>query len=124
MSSDMKSQLESMSEQVSKMETSVKMKMAKSFAVEEAAAEKKYDCQEDDVVYMYRKFPDAPAGFKERKTDTWQECRKECAEMEPCKGFTWHKENNRYKKVCSLFSTFNGKVRNRAVSGPKECPNK
>ena len=49
----MKSQLESMSEQVSKMETSVKMKMAKPFAVEEAAAgegktnEKKYDCQED-----------------------------------------------------------------------------
>ena len=129
-SSDMKSQLESMSEQVSKMETSVKMKMAKPFAVEEAAADegktndKQYDCQEDDVVYMYRKFPDAPAGFKERKTDTWQESQKECAEMEPCKGFTWHQENNHYKKVCSLFSTFTGKVRNRAVSGPKECPNK
>ena len=60
MSSDMKSQMESMSEQVSKMETSVKTKMAKPLAVEEAAAdegktnEKKYDCQEDDVVYMYR----------------------------------------------------------------------
>ena len=80
------------------------MKIAKPFAVEEAAAdegktnEKKYDCQEDDVVYMYRKFPDAPAGFKERKTDTWQECQKECAEMEPCKGFADTKRTTVTKK--------------------------
>merc|ERR1719234_1893841 len=80
-----------------------------------------YDCEEDGKVYVHRKFPDAPDGYKEEKTDTWQECQKKCAEMEPCKGFTWHKKNNPYKKACSLFSSHSGKIKGTAVSGPKEC---
>ena len=73
-------------------------------------------------MYMHRKFPDAPAGLRYRKTDTWQECQKVCAEVEPCKGFMWHKKNNKYAKLCLLFSTHNGKIKGTAVSGPKECP--
>merc|ERR1719234_2099494 len=84
--------------------------------------EEEYDCEEDGVVYLHRKFPDKPDGYKEEKTDTWQECQKKCAEMEPCKGFTWHKKNNPYKKACSLFSSYSGKIKGTAVSGPKECP--
>ena len=39
--------------------------------------EEKYNCQEEGVVYMYRKFHDAPAGLRlHEKTDTWQECQK------------------------------------------------
>ena len=73
---------------------------------------------------MHRKFPDAPDGFtkKEHKTETWQECQELCAELEPCKGFTWHKKNNHYAKGCSLFSAYKGKMNGTAVSGPKECP--
>ena len=71
---------------------------------------------------MYRKFPDAPDGYKGEKTETWQECQELCAELEPCKGFTWHKKNNRFAKACSLFSTHSGKIKGSAVSGPKECP--
>ena len=84
-----------------------------------------YNCQEDGVVYMHRKFPDAPVGALERdgKTDTWQECQKRCAEIEQCKGFTWHKESSQYTKYCSLFSSHSGKITGgRTVSGLKECP--
>ena len=85
------------------------------------AGEEEYDCEEDGTVYVHRKFPDKPDGYKEEKTDTWQECQKKCAEMEPCKGFTWHKLNNHYKKACALFSSHSGKIKGTAVSGPKEC---
>ena len=74
---------------------------------------------------MFRAFPDAPAGVMERdgRTDTWQQCQKRCAEIEQCKGFTWHKENNRHTKHCALFSTHHGKIAGgRTVSGLKECP--
>ena len=86
--------------------------------------EAEYDCQEDDVVYLYRAFPDLPAGYKNgEKTDTWQACQKQCAEIGPCKGFTWHKENNRFAKQCALFSTYHGKKGgDTTVSGLKECP--
>jgi len=84
--------------------------------------EEEYDCEEDGIVYMYRKFPDAPDGYKEEKTETWQECQELCAELEPCKGFSWHKKNNHWAKVCSLFSAHSGKIKGSAVSGPKECP--
>merc|ERR1712212_866109 len=90
-----------------------------------AARDKEYNCQEEGIVYMYRAFPDAPEGFNEQngRTDTWQECQKRCAEIDPCKGFTWHKENNRYAKQCALFSTYRGKIRgDTTVSGLKECP--
>ena len=78
---------------------------------------------------MYRKFQDAPAGVVESygdgRTDTWQECQKRCAEIEQCKGFTWHKENNQYTKHCSLFSTHHGKITGeKTVSGLKDCPGK
>ena len=72
---------------------------------------------------MYRRFPDKPAGYKRKKTNTWQECQKFCAEVKPCKGFTWHKENNRFAKQCALFSTYRGKKGgDTTVSGLKECP--
>ena len=72
---------------------------------------------------MYRKFPDAPKGYKGKKTETWKECHELCKAIEPCKGFTWHKKNNRYAKVCSLFSAHSGKIKvSSAVSGLKECP--
>merc|ERR1719234_178042 len=83
--------------------------------------EEEYDCEEDGTVYIHRKFPDKPDGYKQQKTDTWQQCQKLCAEMEPCKGFTWHKLNNHYKKACALFSSHSGKIKGTAVSGPKEC---
>ena len=70
---------------------------------------------------MYRKFPDAPDGYKETKTDTWQECQKLCKDIKPCKGFTWHKKNNPYKNWCAHFSSHSGKIKGTAVSGPKEC---
>ena len=73
---------------------------------------------------MYRAFPDAPEGFKEQngRTDTWQECQRRCAEIKECRGFTWHKENNRFSKRCSVFSIYHGKRQDTTVSGPKECP--
>ena len=72
---------------------------------------------------MYRKFPDAPDGYKDEKTETWQECQELCAQLEPCKGFSWHKKNNRWAKACSLFSAHKGKIKfSSVVSGPKECP--
>ena len=37
-----------------------------------------YECQEDGVLYYYRKYPDFPKGYKEKYTDTWQECHKRC----------------------------------------------
>ena len=61
-------------------------------------------------------------GCAQNKTDTWQECQRRCTEIEQCKGFTWHKKNNRYSKFCSLFSTYNGKIGGQStVSGLKEC---
>ena len=86
---------------------------------EDKAGEGEYDCEEDGVVYMHRK---APVGYKQKKTETWQECQELCAELEPCKGFTWHKKSNHYAKGCSLFSAYKGKMNGTAVSGPKECP--
>ena len=73
---------------------------------------------------MYRKFHDAPAGLRlHEKTDTWQECQKNCAKIEQCKGFTWHNENSFYAKSCALFSTHSGKITGaKTVSGLKECP--
>ena len=72
---------------------------------------------------MYRKFPDAPDGYIQNgKTETWQECQELCAQLEPCKGFSWHKKNNPYAKACSLFSAHKGKMKGSAVSGSKECP--
>merc|ERR1712212_393322 len=54
--------------------------------------------------------------------ETWQECQKRCAEIHQCKGFTWHKENNRFAKQCALFSTYRGKkMGDKTVSGLKEC---
>ena len=90
----------------------------------EATRDKEYNCQEEGVVYMYRAFPDAPEGFKEQngRTDTWQECQRRCAEIKECRGFTWHKENNRFSKRCSVFSIYHGKRQDTTVSGPKECP--
>ena len=86
--------------------------------------EEEYKCQEEGVVYMYRRFRNAPAGFKQGKTDTWQECQKSCEEIDQCKGFTWHKENNRYSKACAFFSTHSGKISGKkTVSGLKECSN-
>ena len=89
-----------------------------------------YNCEEDGVVYMYRKFPDKPYGYKDRKTETWQECQRLCSEMETCKGFTWHNEDTyevEYRKGCSLFSTYEWRATgywwsNTAISGLKECP--
>ena len=87
--------------------------------------QREYNCQEDGVVYMWRAFPDAPAGYMERdgKTESWEECQKRCGDMEQCKGFTWHKGSSRYSKHCSLFSSHSGKITGgRTVSGLKECP--
>ena len=81
-----------------------------------------YNCQEEGVIYLNRKFPDKPDGYRGEKTDTWQECQKKCTVIKQCKGFTWHKKSNRLSKSCSLFSTRNGEQRGSAVSGPKECP--
>ena len=69
------------------------------------AEEAEYKCQEDDVVYMYRKCPDVLASYNamDSHTDTWQECQKKCGEIEQCKGFTWHKETSHCSKHCSLF---------------------
>ena len=89
---------------------------------EDEAGEGEYDCEEDGVVYMHRK---APVGYKQKKTETWQECQELCAEMEPCKGFTWHKPHNTFgspRNSCSLYSTHVGrKKKDSTVSGRKEC---
>ena len=72
---------------------------------------------------MYRRFPDAPDGYKIQKTNTWQECQHLCKEMKPCKGFTWHKKSNQYRNECALFSAHSGKIKQGdTVSGLKECP--
>ena len=97
----------------------------------EAAAEeeREYDCEEDGVNYLHRRFPDYQ-GFKvgrmdAGKTDTRQECQKRCAETEHCKFFTWHKENDNFKKECALSQTYSWKAGNHTtVSGPRECPKK
>ena len=100
-----------------------------------------YDCQEDGVLYYYRKYPDFPKGYKEKYTDTWQEChkrclnykskiqyltfeKKRCLEFKQCKGFTWHKDKHRNPKLsraCSLFSTYSYKGDGNSVSGLREC---
>jgi len=93
-----------------------------------SAEKEEYDCEEDGVVYMYRKTTGFPDDYEYKKnTDTWQECQKECAKIEPCRGFTWHKdtEGSDYPKSCSLFSIHRGKMRSwTTVSGPKECPSR
>ena len=38
---------------------------------EDEAREGEYDCEEDGVVYTVYYFPDAPDGYKEKKTETW-----------------------------------------------------
>ena len=76
-----------------------------------------YNCQEDGVNYMHRKFPNHP----DIKTDTWQECQKKCAATEHCKFFTWHKRSNRYKNDCALSQTYGWKKKDSTVSGPREC---
>ena len=84
-----------------------------------------YDCQEDRKVYLHRKFPDKPKGYKQGKTETWQECQKQCAEIKTCKFFSWHNHKNRYAKSCSLMSKYTGKISyGTVVSGPRECPKK
>ena len=81
------------------------------------------DCQKEGVVFLYREFPDAPEGYKEEKTKSWQECRQKCAKIEACKGFTWHNGNNFYAFACSLFSAHNGQMGiSTTVSGLKGCP--
>merc|ERR1711971_884880 len=82
----------------------------KNLRIDLLGGKEEYKCQEEGVVYMYRRFRNAPAGFKHGKTDTWEECQKSCEAIDQCKGFTWHKENNRYSKACSLFSTHSGKI--------------
>ena len=88
----------------------------------ECPKKREYDCEEDGVVYTAYYFPDAPEGYKEKKTETWQECQELCAELEPCKGFTWHKKDSHYAKGCSVFSAYKEKINGSAVSGLKECP--
>ena len=84
----------------------------------EGEYEEKYDCQEDGVNYLHRKFPNHP----DIKTDTWQECQKKCAATEHCKFFTWHKRSNRFKNDCALSQTYGWKKKDSTVSGPRECP--
>ena len=83
--------------------------------------QKAYDCEENRVVYMNREFPDAPANYKETKTESWKECQELCKVLEACKWFTWHNKK-KPKKTCYLFSTYSEKMKGSAVSGPKECP--
>ena len=49
-----------------------------------------YDCQEDGVLYYYRKYPDFPKGYKEKYTDTWQECHRRCLNYISLKFNIWH----------------------------------
>ena len=83
------------------------------------------NCIEHGVNYFHRRFLDNKhiCTKHEKKTDTWQECQKNCAECEQCNFFTWHKPtNNRWKNVCALSHSFGFKHADTTVSGPKECP--
>ena len=79
-------------------------------------------CIENGVNHMHRRTDGFPRGYKEGKTNTWQECEIECAKIAACKGFTWHEPSNHFKNSCSLYSTHNGKTEgDSTVSGRKEC---
>ena len=81
-----------------------------------------YACIENGVNHMHRRTDGFPRGYKEGKTNTWQECEIECAKIAACKGFTWHEPSNHFKNSCSLYSSHNGKTEgDSTVSGRKEC---
>ena len=87
------------------------------------AEKEEYDCQEDGLLYYDRQTVGFPDGYEAEITDTWQKCQKKCAEIEACKGFTWHNEISTFPKSCSLFSKYGWKGESaRTVSGQKDCP--